>query len=124
MQSAAKENSFVYMRTLSESVSERCQWGEDSAHRARELFLPLYMSWMVKYHTCMCQNACLYKYPRKHSHLGVKWKQTAEKENTSVTVYCIQAALKVTAVYYIPAICKQQKTENLSLLLTKSLLQL
>ncbi len=30
--------------------------------------------------------------------LSLKWKQTAEKENTSVTVYLIWAALRVTAV--------------------------
>ncbi len=34
----------------------------------------------------------------KHSNLGFKWKQTAEKETACVTVSSIQAALKVTAV--------------------------
>ncbi len=29
-----------------------------------------------------------------NSNLGLKWKQTAEKENTYVTVYWILAALK------------------------------
>ncbi len=37
-------------------------------------------------HACMCQNAHLWKYPRKHSNLGLKWKQTAEEENTHETV--------------------------------------
>ncbi len=45
----------------------------------------------------MWQDTRLCKCPRKHSSLGLKWKQTAEKEN-SVIVYWIRAALKVTAV--------------------------
>ncbi len=36
----------------------------------------------ARVYTCMCQYAHLCKYLSKCSNLGLKWKQTAEKENT------------------------------------------
>ncbi len=87
MQSAVKESSFRCLRDCFWALSERCA-REDGVHGARStelLFLPLFRPWMVKY-TLVCQNACLCKYPLKHSNSGLKWKQTAKKENICVTV--------------------------------------
>ncbi len=64
-------------------------------------------------YTCMCQNACLCQCLHKHSNLGLKWKQTAEKESTRVKAYCIFAALKVTASLKLMLI-RQQKSKSLT----------
>ncbi len=84
MQSAAKENLFRYMCVLSErlflsAVREACA-REDSAHRVREywmeLFFTFYKPWTAKYTECPFLQVSLL--------IGLKWKQTAEKENTCV----------------------------------------
>ncbi len=59
---------------------------EDAAHRALEYWMESFFSRFIglewlNTHTCMCQNACLFKYPHNHSNLGLKWKQTADKED-------------------------------------------
>ncbi len=92
MQSAEKEESFHYMcaRCLSDVREARAR--EVGAHRVQEywteLFLLLYRPWTLKY------TLFYVKMPVFASILlntvGLKWKQTAEKENW--------AALKVTAV--------------------------
>ncbi len=71
----------------------------------------------------MRNNPRLCKYPHKHSDLGLK-RETAEN-NAHVTVYWIRTSvLKGEAVQYssCPAINQTTVTENLSLLLTISLL--
>ncbi len=45
------------------------------------IFAALNRPWTVNIYTFMWQDTRLCKCPRKHSSLGLKWKQTAEKEN-------------------------------------------
>ncbi len=84
-----------------------------------------FLIYRLNTHTCMYQNARLCKYPHKHSNLGLKWKQTAEKESYMCNTGPGQ--LLKWQQYNIHAVChsclSNNKTENLSLLLTKSLLE-
>ncbi len=75
MQSAANENSFHYTRALFLSAVREVCACEDGAHREF-----IFAAWTVKY-TVLCVKIPVFASILVKSNLGLKWKQTAEKEN-------------------------------------------
>ncbi len=73
-------------------------------------------------HTSMRKNPCLCKYPHKHSYLGLKREQSAEKNALCNSILDPDFGLKGEALQYSSAINQTTVRENLSLLLTISLL--